>query len=273
MRIWCRKNNSTLKAKITINEEHIVSINITEPKEDSDEYIAVGEHALKLEGHNTYSVLWSKEGYLIRNLENEQYRSKIKIVPTNQITMGSRMKFEEVENRYGGMVLMQFDTNTISLDVLELQMQFFRLQKDNVELDLLPGMEPEYVTLNINDVFKNGTKRFSLWDTYSLIINGEEYKSGRRSITTVSIPTDDKEYVEIGIQKYSNCFGKKLEREADNEYVFIECTGGITNCQRVKLTNGKASFRWYPLGFKGEFKIKLGWRWFSGIIDLAFIAE
>lgn len=277
MLIYHRETDSTFKADVHITEDCRMTVHLYSLQgedEAAQEYKEAGKHGVPLESHRSYSVLYSEDGYLIRDKENKQYRSKLKILPTNQVTMGSRMKYEEAENRYGGMVLMQVDTNTISSDVFELQVQLFRLHKDNVNFELLPDMAAEYVNLDIDDVFKNGSKRQKLWDTYSLIVDGSEYKASEyntENLGTVSMA--DREYVEMEVQKYTNGFGEKLEREADNENVFIECTAGVANCQRVKLANGKAKFRWYNLGFTGEFKIKLGWRWYSGIADVRLVAE
>lgn len=274
MKVFVRENNSSFKAEVKITDDNRVTIHVYGPSGENDEYIEIGKHGQKLQGHNTYSVLFNEKGYLIRDLQNKQYRSQIKIVPTNQITMGSRMKYEEVENRYGGIVLMQIDTNTISLNVLELQMQLYRLQKSNVNFYLRPRMEVEYIDLDMDDVFAKGAKRHSLWDTYSITIDGQEYKGSEWTKALLgTISTKGKEFFDVEVQKYSNNFEQVLSREADNEEVFIECTGGIVNCQRVKLTNGKAKFRWYPLGYEGEFKIKLGWRWYSGVADVKLEAK
>ena len=176
MKVFCRKNSSYFKAEVRITTDRRLTIHVQAPFGDDEGYIEIGKHGVPLESHSTYSVLYSEDGYLIRDKENKQYRSNIKILPTNQITMGSRMKYEEVENRYGGDVLMQIDTNTISGSVFELQMQLFRLNKENTVFYLRPNMQIEYVDLDMDEVFAKGSKRHSLWDTYSLIIDGAEYR-------------------------------------------------------------------------------------------------
>lgn len=269
MKIFCNKNDSDFHAEIRVTSDRRLTIHVQAPFGENREYIEVGKHGAPLESHSTYSVLYSEDGYLIRDKENKQYRSSIKILPTNQITMGSRMKYEEVENRYGGMVLMQVDTNTISGSVFEMQMQLYRLAKENTVFHLRPNMQAEYIELDMAEVFAKGSKRHSLWDTYSIAIDGVEYKrSERNNDPAVIVDMAGREYIEVIVQKYSNSFAEALSREADSEEVFIECTGGITNCQRVKLTNGKGKFRWYALGYEGEMKIKLGWRWYSGVAEI-----
>lgn len=274
MKIFCRENTANFKADIRITDDNRLTIHVYEPAGETRTYAEIGKHGQKLESHNTYSVLYKKEGYLIRDLQNKQYRSQIKIVPSNQITMGSRMKFEEVENRYGGVVLMQVDTNTISAGITELQMQLFRVQKANANFYLRPTMTAEYIDLDMDDVFKNGSKRHALWDTYSLTIDGQEYKGGEWTKAPLGqLKMQGREFVEVEVQKYSNGFAEKLVRDGDCEDVFLECTAGIANCQRVKLVNGKGKFRWYNLGYTGEMKIKLGWRWYSGIADVRLAVE
>lgn len=269
MKIFCTENDSNFKAEVRITSDRRLTIHVQAPFGEDEGYIEIGKNGVPLESHSTYSVMYSEEGYLIRDKSNKQYRSSIKILPTNQITMGSRMKYEEAENRYGGMALMQIDTNTISGSVFEMQMQLFRLTKENTVFYLRPNMTLEYVDLDIDDVFTNGSKRHSLWDTYSITIDGIEYKRAERNDDPAGIvDMTGREYVEITVQKYSNGFGELLEREADDEEVFLECTGGVANCQRVKLTNGKGKFRWYSMGFEGKMKMKLGWRWYSGVAEI-----
>lgn len=274
MKIFCRENTANFKADIKITDDNRLTIHVYEPTGETKTYTEIGKHGQKLESHNTYSVLYKKDGYLIRDLQNRQYRSQIKIVPSNQITMGSRMKYEEVENRYGGMVLMQVDTNTISTGITELQVQLFRVQKENANFYLRPTMTAEYIDLDMNEVFRHGSKRHALWDTYSLTIDGQEYKGGEWTKAPLGqLKMRGREFVEAEVQKYSNGFAEKLTRDGDNEDVFLECTAGIANCQRVKLVNGKGKFRWYNLGYTGEMKIKLGWRWYSGIADVRLAVE
>lgn len=269
VKVFCTKNDSNFKAEVRITADRRLTIHVQAPFGEDEGYIEIGKHGVPLESHSTYSVLYREDGYLVRDKSNKQYRSCIKILPTNQITMGSRMKYEEVENRYGGMVLMQIDTNTVIGSVFEMQMQLFRLTKENTVFYLRPNMAIEYIDLDIDDVFANGSKRHYLWDTYSITIDGIEYKRKERDDSPAGVvDMTGREYVEISVQKYSNGFKEPLEREADAEEVFLECTAGIANCQRVPLTNGKGKFRWYSLGYEGRMKMKLGWRWYSGVAEI-----
>ena len=270
MKVFCRENDTFFKAEVRITADRRLTIHVQAPFGEDNGYVEIGKHGVPLESHSTYSVLYNDEGYLVRDKENKQYRSNIKILPTNQITMGSRMKYEEVENRYGGMVLMQVDTNTISGSAFELQVQLFRLSKEDTVFHLRPNMQIEYADLDMDEVFAQGSKRHSFWDTYSLSIDGVEYKRKERETNELAGVVDvaGREYIEMKVQKYSNGFTEQLNREADNEEVFIECTGGVTNCQRVKLANGRGQFRWYALGYEGLMKIKLGWRWYSGVAEI-----
>lgn len=270
MKVYYNESNSNLKATLRKKDGNVIEVVVYQPSE-SGEYVESGHHAVRLHHHTTYSVLWSDGEYFVRGLDNVQYKSRVKIIPTNNVTLGSRMKFEEAENRYGGLCLIQIDTNTIHGEVCEFIVQLFRVRKDNVAFE---GMEPEFESLNIKDVFKKGSMRHAHQDTYSLTVDGVECKADEHEKSNLAtIKTDGREFIEMTVRKYTNAFETALMRDDDCEDVFIECTGGITNCQRVKLKNGVGSFRWYPLGFKGQFKIKLGWKFYSGRADVILTAE
>lgn len=266
MRIFWRENDSHFRAELRVTDDGRFTAHVFLP--DNKKYIEVGKHGTPLSGHSTYSLLYRDAGFLIRDKANVQYRSQIKIVPTNQLTMGRRVKYEEVENELDAMVLAQLDTNTVSGEICELQLQLFRLSPKTSNIFLPEGMSTEIVNLDIDDVFKNGSKRHSFWDTYSITIDGVECKSGERAAESLSVTMAGREYVDVEMQKYSNNFAEKLNRKEDNEEVFVECTAGIANCQRVQLVRGRGSFRWYNLGYTGKMKIKLGWRWYSGVADV-----
>lgn len=266
MKVFYRENDSRFRAELRITADLRFTAHVYLP--ESKQYVEIGKHGTPIFGHNTYSLLFREAGFLIRDRDNVQYRSQIKIVPTNQLTMGRRMKYEEVENELDAMVLAQLDTNTISGNVCELQLQLFRLTPKTSNIFLPEGMTTQIVDLDIDDVFKHGSKRHSFWDAYSITIDGQEYKCSERSAEVFLLALAGREFVDVEVQKYANGFTEKLQREEDNEEVFLECTAGVANCQRVQLTNGRGTFRWYSLGYTGAMKIKLGWRWYSGVAEV-----
>ncbi|MBP2636001.1 MAG: hypothetical protein H6Q72_1908 [Firmicutes bacterium] len=110
--------------------------------------------------------------------------------------------------------------------------------------------------------------RYEVWDTYSLACNQQE--AGCKDSGEVAfgeelvISPGSEDYVEFTIQKYSPQFGEKLNREIDNEEVFVESTAGVVNTTRVQLQEGQGKFRLYPFGYTGKCKLKLGWRYYAG---------
>ncbi len=111
------------------------------------------------------------------------------------------------------------------------------------------------------------TPRKAVWDRYALGIGnrfaGCDEKGELMMGSAVEIPMPV-EYLEFTIQKYTPDFQSLLNREIDDEVVFVETTAGVVNTSRVSLINGTGGFRLYPLGFAGKLKLKLGWKYFSG---------
>ncbi|MDR0485751.1 MAG: hypothetical protein LBH29_03380 [Elusimicrobiota bacterium] len=110
----------------------------------------------------------------------------------------------------------------------------------------------------------NPQSRAPFFDSYSLIINGKEYKAGSKG-NFIDCSFDEaiplqKQYV-ITLQKYKRKFEFPLNREIDDDEVTIESTAGIINTRRVYLDKGRGSFLFFPFEYTGKFKIKLGRRW------------
>lgn len=281
MKVYYNNTDSSMKLDFTLDDNNYLSITAYSPSESadsSDDYEEIGSTGIQLEQHGSYSLLLSRsDSFLVRNADNTISKSMIKFVATNRVTFGSRVKYEEVDNRYNAVGILQVDTNTISNGVVEIQVILFRVQPANINFDLPSTMEYELENYTASEIFSNGSKRHSFWDTYSLEIDGTEYKFSEKGVNqtdaSASISMAGREYVDVTIRKYSNGFKEALTRLADNETVVVEATAGIANTQRVKLTEGVGSFRWYNLGYTGDFKIKLGWRWYSGIAEINLTAE
>ena len=277
MKVYYNNTDSNLKLDFTLSEDNYLSVTAYLPSDSGSEYNEIGSSGLQLESHGSYSLLLTKmEDFLVRNSDNTISTSAIKLVATNKATFGSRAKYEEVDNRYNARGVLQVDTNTISGDVVELQIVLFRVQPDNITFDLPSTIEYELESYAASDIFASGSKRHSFWDTYALEIDGIEHRfseKGKNLLETdTTVDMSDREYVECVVRKYSNGFDEALEREADDETVTVEITAGVANTSRVQLTNGVGSFRWYNLGYTGDFRIKLGWRWYSGVAEICLTA-
>ena len=281
MKVYYNNTDSNLKLDFTLDEDNYLSVTAYLPSDASDsnsEYEEIGNTGIQLESHGSYSLLLTKmEDFLVRNSDNTITTSAIKLVATNKATFGSRAKYEEVDNRYNARGVLQVDTNTISSGVVELQVVLFRVQPANINFDIPSTMDYELESYTASEIFSGGSKRHSFWDTYALEIDGVEYRFSEKGVNKTgadtSISMTDREYVDIAVRKYSNGFEEALTRVCDNESVLIEATAGVVNTQRVKLTEGVGGFRWYNLGFTGDFKIKLGWRWYSGVAEVNLTAE
>lgn len=242
----------------------------------------VGESGIRLESHNSYTLLMDLDHeYIIRDMNNNVKYSHVKLIQTNRITMGSRMKYDELENRYGGMSILQVNTNNISFDhnVFEAQINLFKVQRKNfcMEGDFERADDIEELTFTPKELFKSGSKRHSFWDLYTLEIDGVQLRfdeKGRNLLKSSNIINmRDREYVDVIIKKYSPGYETQLTRECDNELVTIEASAGFSNAQRVRLKNGIGKFRWYDFGYTGELNIKLGWRWYSGVNEFKLVVE
>ena len=87
-------------------------------------------------------------------------------------------------------------------------------------------------------------------------------------ISYMSIMTQritDKEYLDIDIIKHDSHFENTLARDVDVEDLELTCSCGLINATRVYLDKGKATIRLYPFGYRGKFKLKIGWRWWPGL--------
>lgn len=271
MKVFCNNTDAAYRVEFSLSDDLYLKATL---HGDEDP----GTAGIQLESHSSYILLLSMGNkYLVRNENNEVLRSTVKLVQANKITYGGRMRYEEVENSYHARAILQVDTNTVSGDVVELQASLFRVAKDNITFSLPEGMDVEYESFTAEDIFLKGSKRHSFWNTYSLEIGGVEHKFSERCEnlggTDAVVSMGDREYVDCTIRKYSTGFAEALEREADNETVTVETTAGVVNATRVQLTNGIGSFRWYNLGYTGDFRIKLGWRWYSGIADVELEAK
>jgi len=111
------------------------------------------------------------------------------------------------------------------------------------------------------------TPREVLWDNYAVQIGNQLAGCDNKGLIIIGDAievSDCSDYLEFTIKKYSPGFQNPLTRDIDNETVFIEATAGMINTSRVELINGAGKFRFYPLGYKGKFKLKFGWKYYSG---------
>ena len=109
-----------------------------------------------------------------------------------------------------------------------------------------------------------------LWDSYALEVDGRLLMANRKGLPVSGdfmqpiIISKDKDYLDMRIVKYKGDFeGDTLTRDIDDEDVLVESTCGLVNNRRVPLENGVGTFRLYPMGHRGPFKLKLGRKWYE----------
>lgn len=85
-----------------------------------------------------------------------------------------------------------------------------------------------------------------------------------------SLAADEVGTVEVAVCTNSGA----ILHDWDGE-VFLEQTGGYLPMLRVPVTNGLGRFRVMPLGLDSgdQFKVKVGFRLFSGVLDVPFVVK
>ena len=203
-------------------------------------------------------------------------KSNYKFLDMNRLGVAVRMDFFKLYSLFATHGIMQIDTGMISKDgnVRDIVIRIFEGNKENFHIT--SDLEYDISTFNTDDLESPKTPhpRRLLWDYYGIKLVDSDiiYKSddkGRvfdgesRPIILTSNLSDDTKYLEFEIIKYKSKFEKETTRDIDDEDVFIESTSGVLNTRRVKLVNGRGKFRLYPLGYSGEFKLKLGRKWYE----------
>ena len=125
--------------------------------------------------------------------------------------------------------------------------------------------------------------RYDIWARFALILpSGRELKNeeyGRAvdgvwpnyidqppAILSMSDAQTDEAglaYFPIAINKWDAKYAERLDKDIDNTVVHIQATAGTLNTSRVELKHGEGSFRLYPYGYKGNLKLKFGYRYYN----------
>lgn len=193
-------------------------------------------------------------------------------IDMNRLGTATKDDYFKTLHNYNFNVIAQVDTGMITDTEKDIVITVIRAPKENITLaeNTIGELAPES---DLNGKYPRET----LWDNYSLTVNGVEYKADRwgNLITRNAISDitceEDKDYIEFTVKKYKGYFTETvLTRDIDNEEVFIDCSAGFCNPRRIKLVNGQANFRVYPFEYKGYVKIKLGRKWYSVWNDYLF---
>jgi len=277
LKIWHNpENNNPINSLWVDLQGSVLSITVGERKLDDETGEAVGEpiigspKSVTLKPYSSYLLIKS-EGLADKVNGVIQY-TDCRFVEVPKLTMSSRSKYFEAEGLFlHGKNLVQIDTGIIAEDLREIAIRINCAPISSV--DISADMQYELAEYGKNII---PFPRLELWDRYALVLDGVEYMADQDGNTIgnpISTVRFDGEYIDIGIQKYEADFSEQRNEDYDNEEVFIEVTSGFANTTRVKLINGVGSFRWYPFGYRGEFKIKLGRKFYPGWCEYSLTKE
>jgi hypothetical protein len=203
---------------------------------------------------------------IFKELDQVIHAGSLKLVNYLRLGYGPRESFMGIADFWSHNPLGQVDTG------------LYTDQEKDIVITVFGGWNPDSIVNSSipyevrtplpADTFHShkSNARWTLWDRYAVGINGLEYwadQNGIRKDTnaeTIAIPT--KECLEFNLQKYTSDWSTKLERPVDCNELTLETTCGLLRTTRVPLVEGKAKFHLYPFGHLGEFKIKVGWRWY-----------
>lgn len=205
------------------------------------------------------------------------FDSNYKFLDYCRLGYASKMDFNDISQLYGTSIVMQVDTGVISDTEKDIVILAMSVAKDNLTIDA--DEEVVWEALDYTNYVQNcEPNRYTLWDKYSLTINGVEYKANMRGEViegdfSKTVKADNG-VIEVKITKYKGSdFATALTRETDNEEVFVDTSAGIADNRRVRLTNGVGTFKLHTLGYTGDIKIKLGRKWYSVWCDYALKLE
>ena len=197
-------------------------------------------------------------------------KSDCKFLDLNRLGVAIRMDFQNICQLYGDYDVLQVDTGLITPTSRDIIIRVFEVHKDNILVDA----DSDYTFSDFSTAALEfgDHPRFNLWDSYALVVNGRELKANRKGtvyegdFSTPIVCPEGQEYMELEIRKYKGNFDTTagpLTRAEDCEGVMIHASAGLLNATRVRLDHGVAKVRFYPLGYTGEIKIKLGRKWYE----------
>lgn len=257
-------SNITEKAKITFADNEL-KISVSELDiEDGETYKLKAESSLDL-GKNSYTSYY----FVLAKKYNKVEGKFIRIHPFTFASKTSLDLFDEFLIGPHINVYFQIDVGLLAEGDAKVAIKTLILPSAQIDLE-------GFGSCNIIQYEEQiTTPRRTIWDRYALQI-GDQLSGCDNSGTILlgsAIELSPEECFEVVIQKYTPDFGLPLNREIDNEVVCIETTAGIINTSRVSLVNGIGKFKLYPMGYQGEFKLKIGWRYFSGWSEYKIIVK
>lgn len=220
-----------------------------------------------LRSYSSYTLV-HRSGFVkvFRKISQSDY----KFLDLNRLGVSIRMDFQNICQLYGDYDVLQVDTGLITPTSRDIIIRVFEIHKDNILVDA----DSEYTFSDFSTAALEfgDHPRFNLWDSYALLVNGRELEANRKGtvydgdFATPIVCPEGQDYMELEIRKYKGNFDTTagpLTRAEDCEGVMIHASAGLLNATRVRLDHGVARVRFYPLGYTGEIKIKLGRKWYE----------
>lgn len=255
--------NKENKIKIALENNNLTCYFDLYLDEENKDSIIENYDIVKLESYHSY-VLITKGPRTLTKRDKTVYISTCEWIDLNRLGTATKDDYFKTLNNFSYNVVAQVDTGIISNEEKDIIITIIKVPYENISF----SENIDYEILPISNL--NGKyAREDLWDNYSLTINNKEFKYDRwgisHDINNTNITCENnKNYIEVTIKKYKGLFTNiVLNRNIDNEEIFIETSAGICNPRRLKLSNGVANFRIYPLEYTGYIKIKLGRKWYT----------
>lgn len=224
-----------------------------------------------IQPYHSYAIVLNIDG-TSKNFR-QTYKSDFKVLDLNRLGSAIKMDFGEIALLYSSLQIAQIDTGVWSDDTRDM---IITMLHGTYNCLVTPaGFYVESFDSTQDSKTKN--VRTDLWDGYSITINGVEQYRDRHNKIFINgdnhVDITDKEYINVHIQKYHGEAVSKLNRDCDNEEVFIDCSCGIVDTKRVKLVKGEGDFKIFPFGFTGEVVLKLGRKFYDTWNDYKLIFQ
>lgn len=259
------------KVKFEVKDYSIICHYSENNLDDDNKDVIDYDMIQKLDSYNSYALVKKGNCFPIKIGKNVHVSTCL-LLNLNRLGTAIKEDFGRIALLYGYSIIAQIDTGIISENNSDIVINVMGCSKKQIDIVTDSAYEMKSAS-TLNGKYP----REILWDNYSLIVNDNEYKSDRWGNILEGedrlplVCPDGKDYIEFKIMKYKGFFtNKKLNRDIDDEEVFIESSVGLCNPTRVKLQNGVGIFRLYTFSYKGFVKVKLGRKWYSVWNDYSF---
>lgn len=260
-------SNAEVTGKITLRDSFL-SISA----KNSEDGLVGQDSVEAMRSYNSY-IFVRAPGSKVKNFRTIT-GSDYKFLDMNRLGVAIKMDYTDMIQLYSKGDVIQVDTGMVCGTERDIIIRVFEGMKGSFEVDA--DMDYEVGEFNSKTLPQETHPRMTLWDSYSVTINGVEYHADRKGnilqgdSSVPLVPNKNGELI-LEVEKHKGAFGENLTRPIDNEEIFLESSCGLLETRRVRLVNGKASVRLLTFGYTGPFKLKLGRKWYEVWNDYSFI--